>query len=79
MNKTISAGMKLKAKSACDHNCIYTALVVERSGSFAKVITPMRGLTRVKVHVGSEGEEFIYAHGRFSMAPTFKASSAEVA
>lgn len=69
--KTIKAGTTLKARSVCDHDCVFTAEVLERKGQFATV--KAEGSTRrVKIHNTGEGE-FIYALGKFSMCPIFRA------
>jgi len=68
--KTIETGMTLKARSICDHECIFTAEVLERKGQFATV--KAEGVTRrVKIYNRGEGE-FIYALGKFSMCPIFR-------
>jgi hypothetical protein len=70
--KTIKAGTILKARSICDYECIFTAEVLERKGQFATV--KAQGNTRrVKIYNTGEGE-FIYALGKFSMAPIFRAA-----
>ena len=70
-NKTIQVGQTLKARSICDGNCEFTAEVLERNKSFVTV--KAQGIVRrVKVHNTGDGE-FIYAHGRHSMAPVFRA------
>jgi hypothetical protein len=72
MNSTIQAGQVLTARSICDYECIYEVRVIERKGSFVKVET-MHGLKRVKVQADYMGRECIYAHGKFSMCPVFRA------
>ena len=68
---TIKAGQNLTARSICDHDCIFTAQVLERKGSFATVV--FQGETkRIKVHNLGDGE-FVFAAGRYSMAPVFRA------
>ena len=69
--KTIKAGATLTARSACDHECVFTAEVLERKGSFVTVKT-MGNVRRVKVMNLGDGE-FIYAMGKYSMAPIFRA------
>ena len=69
--KTIKAGTTLKARSACDRDCIFEVEVMERKGQFATV--KAEGVTRrVKIHNIGDGE-FVYALGKFSMAPIFRA------
>lgn len=70
---TIQPGQTLTARSACDYDCIYRVPVLARSGSFATV--QVHGASRrVKIHSDDSGE-FIYALGRYSMAPVFHAPS----
>jgi len=70
-NKTIKPGQTLYARSACDHDCIFTAEVLERKGLFI-VVKTQGGTRRVKVMSSSDGE-FVYAMGKFSMCPIFRA------
>lgn len=69
--KTIKAGQTLTARSACDYECVYRVPVVARNKSFVTVLVHGNE-KRVKVHC-DEGVEFIYAFGRYSMAPIFRA------
>ena len=71
MNR-IAPGQTLTATSACDHNCIFRADVLARNGGFVTVQTGGK-VKRVKVHADSDGGEFIFALGRYSMAPVFYA------
>lgn len=69
---TIKAGQTIKARSACDHDCVFTAEILERKGNF--VVAKAQGvIRRVKVYQDSEGGEYVYALGRYSMAPIFRA------
>ena len=62
----------MTAHSICDHECIFEAEILSRNGSFVTV--KAQGLERrVKIMQDSEGEEFIFAMGRYSMAPVFRA------
>ncbi len=65
-------GQKLKARSICDYDCIYTAVVLKRT---AKTVTiEQRGsLERRKIHIDDNGGEFIYPFGKYSMASIFRA------
>jgi hypothetical protein len=67
---TIEAGQTLKARSACDYDCIFTATVIERKGSFATLLVH-GSTTRKKIGRDCDGE-YVYAHGKFSMAPIFR-------
>ena len=70
-NTTIQAGQKLTARSVCDWECVFTADVLDRKGAFATV--KAQGITRrVKVFADDSGE-YIFALGRYSMAPVFRA------
>lgn len=70
--KTIVAGTTLKARSIGDQDCIFEAEVLTRKGSFVTVKAQNQE-RRVKIQTDSEGNEFIYALGRYSMAPIFRA------
>ena len=70
--KTIHTGQILKARSIGDHDCIFTAEILERKGSFATV--KAQGITRrMKVYRDDRGE-FVYALGQYSMCPIFRAA-----
>jgi hypothetical protein len=70
-NTTIQAGQKLTARSGYDWGCVFTADVLDRKGAFATV--KAQGNTRrVKVFADESGE-YIFALGRYSMAPVFRA------
>ena len=69
--KTIQAGQTLNARSVCDSECNFTAEVIARNGAFATV--KVQGNTkRVKVMNHDDGE-FLYAMGKYSMCPIFRA------
>ena len=67
---TITAGSKLTARSICDAECIFTATVLDRRGSFA-VVRCQGNEKRVKVRRDDRGE-YVFAAGQFSMAPLFR-------
>lgn len=69
--KTIKPGQTLTARSIGDHDCIFSVEILARNKSFVTV-NAMGNVKRCKVHV-YEGAELIYAFGRYSMAPTFRA------
>ena len=70
-NHTIKSGQILTARSACDYDCIFQAEVIERKKSFATVF--IHGTTRRVKVMSDDSGEFIYALGKFSMAPIFRA------
>ena len=70
--KTIQSGQTLQSRSICDHDCIFSVEVIERKGSFVTV-KAMNEIKRMKVHSDSCGE-FIYALGKYSMCPIFRAA-----
>lgn len=72
MTNEIKAGQILKARSACDHDCIFSVQIIDRKGKFATV--KAQGITkRIKIMVDDAGE-YIYGLGKFSMAPIFRAN-----
>jgi hypothetical protein len=68
--KTISPNTTITARSICDSECVFTARVIERKGQFAKLLIYGQ-IVRKKINVDSQGNEGIYALGRYSMAPWF--------
>lgn len=67
--KTIQAGMTLKARSICDHDCIFSVKVVARKGNWA-VIETKDATRRCRIKTDSNGNEYIMPE-RYSMAPAF--------
>jgi len=71
--KKIQVGTTLTARSACDHECIFTAEVLKRTAKTVTVKT-MEGVKRCKIQISYDGKnEFVYALGRYSMCPIFRA------
>jgi hypothetical protein len=68
---TIQSNTTLTARSICDYDCIFKIEVIERKGSFVTV-KAMGNVKRVKVMADDRGE-YIYALGKYSMAPIFRA------
>lgn len=69
---TIKAGQTLTARSTCDWDCVFRVTVTARKGSFATVKV-MGSEKRVKINRDSDGNEYVYAMGKHSMAPVFRA------
>ena len=70
--KTIRTGQQLTARSIGDHDCIFTAEIIERKGMFA-IVKAQGIMRRMKVYTDERGE-FIYALGKYSMCPVFRAA-----
>jgi hypothetical protein len=68
----IQAGQVLTARSACDYDCIFSVKVLERKGSFATVEAHGEA-KRVKIRSDDRGE-YVFALGKYSMAPIFRVS-----
>ena len=70
--KKFTNGQKLSTSSICNSECIFMGTVIKVS---AKSLTvKVEGeVKRCKIHVRDDGVNFIYPHGRYSMAPTFRA------
>ena len=68
------AGQTYWTRSIGDANCIISKTVLTRS---AKTVTVNedgpRSQTRFKIHVDSDGREYIFPWGRHSMCPTLSA------
>lgn len=70
--RRIKVGDVLKARSVCDHDCVFTATVLKRTTSTVTVkvngyVEPKT--TKIRTVDGVEGA---YCLGRYSMAPFFK-------
>ncbi len=73
MAKQFKQGDKLATSSICNSDCIFEAEVIKRTK--CTVTIKQRGYDdkRCKVQHDSEGNEFIYPHGVYSMCATFNA------
>jgi hypothetical protein len=68
---TIQSNTTIKARSICDADCIFTAQVLERKGNFVTVKV-MGEVSRKKVSLDMDGNEIVYAMGKYSMCPVFR-------
>ena len=64
-------GKTYEARSLCDHNCIFKAEVIKATAKTVTVNT-MGGIVIRKIHLDSEGKQYFFPHGRFSMAPIMR-------
>ena len=71
MTNNFEIGKTYETRSACDHECIFTAIVLKKTAKTVTIKT-MDGLKRCAVH-HFEGDDFIYPLGRYSMAPIIRA------
>jgi hypothetical protein len=69
--KTIKAGQTLTARSGGDYDCVFSVTINERKGRFVRFSGEGRE-GRCMVKADSDGE-FIFALGKYSMAPIFRA------
>lgn len=71
--KKFEANQEIKARSICDSNCVFEAVVVKRT---AKTVTiNLRNEEkRVKIYTDDDGVEFIFPFGQYSMAPIMRAA-----
>lgn len=68
---TIQPNTTITAKSICDADCIFTAQVLERKGNFVTV--KVQGeVSRKKISLDMDGNEVVYALGKYSMCPVFR-------
>ena len=72
MTSEIKSGQTLTARSIGDYNCIFSVQIIERKGSFVTV-KAQNNVKRMKVLADDRGE-YIYALGKYSMAPIFRAA-----
>lgn len=76
-DKRIRAGTVLWSRSAGDYDCVYEVEVLEVKGHFATVRA--MGENKRCLIYADNGEDYIMAHGRHSMAPMFRASRVKTA
>ena len=71
--KTFEANKTYSMRSACDHNCIWTAKVLKRTAQFVTLeVSGEKEPIRCKVHVW-QGSESCYPLGTYSMCPVLTA------
>lgn len=66
-------GSTVKTRFAYDWDSILEAVVVKVTKNSIVLDIGQFGTKRVKIHTDSDGVEFCYPLGRYSMAPMFKA------
>lgn len=71
--KAFTVGQQLETRSIGDHDCIFTGEIIARTKKTVIVKTSIRGEKRVKIHIDSDGTEYIFPHGQYSMAAIFRA------
>jgi hypothetical protein len=72
MSNKFEIGKTYTARSACDHDCIFSITALSRTDKFVTFQT-MHGEKRCKVKE-YDGVEIVYALGQYSMAPSFRAA-----
>jgi len=72
MNK-FYAGQELSDRSICNHECIFTATVIKRTAKRVTLDTDLYGVKTVGIKLDSEGNEFCYPYGTYSMCTSFNA------
>jgi hypothetical protein len=60
----------LSTRSICDHNCIFTAELLEIKGNFAIIFFDKKIIKR-KIMTSYDGKKYIFPNGKYSMCPTF--------
>ena len=68
------AGMNVSTRSICDHNCIYKGVIISRTEKTVTIKTAMEGVKRCKIFIDGDGGEYIMPFGKYSMAPSFRAT-----
>ncbi len=71
--KTFTTGQKLSTRSICDSDCIFEGRILKRTAKTATISTRMDGEKRCKIHIDTDGSEYLFPHGTYSMAPIFRA------
>jgi hypothetical protein len=68
-----TAGQTVSARSVCDYDCIFSAVVVSRTAKRVTLSLNRGKVVTVKVQTNEDGSEFCFPQGRYSMAPIFRA------
>ena len=71
--KKFTANQEVTARSVCNHDCVFEGTIIKRTAKTVTVKTMMKGVTRCKIHLDIEGNEYIFPFGKYSMAPIFRA------
>lgn len=66
-------GKKYATRSICNHDCIFEVEVLKRTAKTVTICEYGHEVKRVKVHVDTDGREFIFPHGQYSMAAVIRA------
>lgn len=66
-------GQTYKTRSMCDWDCVFSFTVVARTKQFITVDDGYE-TKRVKVWIGSEGDEWAAPYGKYSMSPCIQSS-----
>jgi hypothetical protein len=74
MSNTFKAGQTYTTRSACDHECIFSATVISRTAKTVKISVHGKTKSR-KIHVW-DGVEHFYPFGQYSMAAIMSADKA---
>lgn len=73
-NTKFTVGQTVATRSICDYDCIFTAEVIKRTAKTVTIRMYGREEKRCKIQLNDDGVEYIYPHGRYSMAAIFKAN-----
>jgi hypothetical protein len=71
--KRFEAGQSVSCRSVCNHDCVWTGIILKRTAKTVTVKLAHERERRCKIHV-RRGVEFIYPFGQYSMAPIIWAS-----
>lgn len=66
-------------RSACDHNCVFTYKILQRSAKSVKISREMGPPVTRRLNKDETGLEFIYPEGKYSMCPVLKADGIKLA
>lgn len=71
-------GRTYSARSACDHECIFSFTVLSRTEKMVTLEDKHGGTKARRVKLDDAGVEMIAPHGRYSMAPMIYADRESV-
>jgi hypothetical protein len=71
--KKFEVNTEVTARSVCDHNCVWTAVVLKRTPKTVTVKMDNGDVKTCRIQDRGEGE-YIFPLGVYSMAPVMRAS-----
>lgn len=72
MNK-FTANQNITGRSVCDAECVFSATVIKRTAKTVTITGRDNDQKRCKIHLDTDGNEYVFPYGQYSMAPIMRA------